>query len=160
MRMRHYTSFWTNGAISAIPLFFFSISALSGCQNNTKDETPPPATPTTPVAQDSLSFQGILDSMSKGLGVSPSQVQEALAPHGDALHAKTKEEVDKLFRWEYRVQDLPVDLSAEDMEKRLAALGVDGWECFSIVPGTSSTRTTCKRRPKSAITYLKFLPGL
>ena len=160
MRMRHYTGFWTNGAIVALPLFFYSMSALSGCQNTTNDETAPPATRATPVAQDSLSFEGILDSMSKGLGVSPGQVQEALGPHGDALHAKTKEEVDKLFRWEYRVQDLPADLSAEDMEKRLAALGTDGWECFSIVPGPSSTRTTCKRRPKSAITYLKFLPGL
>ncbi len=160
MRMRHYTGFWTNGAIMALSLLFYSIPALSGCQNDANDETAPPATGATPVAQDSLSFQGILDSMSKGLGVSPSQVQEALGPHGDALQAKTKEEVDKLFRWEYRVQDLPADLSAEDMEKRLAALGADGWECFSIVPGHSSTRTTCKRRPKSAITYLKFLPGL
>jgi hypothetical protein len=160
MRMRHYTGFWTNRAIVPLALAFYLTIALTACQNDTNGGNTSPSTRATPPTQDNLSLQGVFDSLSKGIGVSPDQVQEALGPHGDALQAKTKEEVDKLFRWEYRVIDLPAELSAEEMEKRLAALGSEGWECFSILPAPSSTRTICKRRPKSAITYLKFLPGL
>jgi hypothetical protein len=154
--MWHYTGFWTKGAIVRAAPLFILLGILTGCQERGNSQS----SSTTGGTQDQLSFEGLLNSVSKQVGGASGNVQEALAPHSEALQAKTKEEVDKLFRWEYRVDDIPLDLTASQLEQRLAALGTEGWECFSLIPSTTTTRTICKRRPKSAIAYLKYLPGL
>jgi hypothetical protein len=87
-------------------------------------------------------------------------VQQALGPQGEVIQERTKEEVEKLFRWEYRVVDVEANLTADELEKRLTELGNEGWECFNIAPSGQSSRVTCKRRPRSAINYLKLIPGL
>lgn len=156
MRMRHYTGFWTKGAIVRAAPLVILIAILTACQERGNNQSGG-AQAGTP---DQLSFEGLLNSLSKQVGGASGNVQEALGPHSEALQAKTKEEVDKLFRWEYRVEDIPPDLTAGELEQRLASMGVEGWECFSLIPSTTTTRTICKRRPKSAIAYLKYLPGL
>jgi hypothetical protein len=88
-------------------------------------------------------------------------VQNAVAPHADAIQNRTKEEVEKLFRWEYRVVELPSTISSAELELQLSNLGDEGWECFDLAHRPADvTQITCKRRPKSAISYLKYLPGL
>jgi hypothetical protein len=79
----------------------------------------------------------------------------------DPQKYRTKEEVEKLFRWEYKVIETPADQSAGALESQLSELGADGWECFHIHTQTSGlVRITCKRKPKSALSYLKYIPGL
>jgi hypothetical protein len=68
--------------------------------------------------------------------------------------------MDKLFRWEYKVVDLAANQDANEFQGQLSLLGDDGWECFSISALLDKTRVTCKRRPKSAISHLKYIPGL
>ncbi len=88
-------------------------------------------------------------------------MKEAVAPHADAVQARTTEEVEKLFRWEYKVIELPHTSDPTNFEASLTTLGNDGWECFHIDRlSAEATRITCKRRPKSAISYLKYIPGL
>lgn len=160
MRLRHYTGFSTTGAIGALLAALITAGGLTGCQDTTNSSgSPSQSAETTPFPY-GINVKSVTDELSRRLGISPDQVNAALGPHSEALQAKTKEEVDKLFRWEYRVQDLPSPIPAEEFERRLGELGSDGWDCFSIAQEVRSIRLTCKRRPKSAITYLKYLPGL
>ena len=161
MRLRHYTGFLSKGAIGRVLTVVLALLPLSACQNETKaPNTASPTAGSTPSAS-GINLQSLTDELARRLGISPEDVNAALGPRGsEVLQAKTKEEMDKLFRWEYRVQDIPSSMPAEELERRLGDLGNDGWDCFSILPEQRSLRLTCKRRPKSAITYLKFLPGL
>jgi hypothetical protein len=87
-------------------------------------------------------------------------MQQALGPHGEVLQDLTKDEMEKLFRWEYRVVDFQGTEPAADSEKRLTELGNEGWECVGFIPSPPATRVICKRRPRSALGYLKLIPGL
>ncbi len=161
MKMRHYTGFLSKGAIGRVVTLALTFSFLSGCQDERKHQasSPSPTSISTPTTS-GINLQSLTEELARRLGISPDDVNAAIGPHGEVLQAKTKEEMDKLFRWEYRVQDLSSSMPAEEFERRLGELGSDGWDCFSILPEQRSLRLTCKRRPKSAITYLKFLPGL
>ena len=46
-----------------------------------------------------------------------------------------------------------------DFEAKLTELGDEGWECVSFQPVHDGTRVTCKRKPRGALAYLKFIPG-
>jgi hypothetical protein len=101
-----------------------------------------------------------MSSLNEQIKGASKGVQDAVAPQAEALHKHTKAEVDKLFRWEYRVVDVPVSPDPSELEKRLTELGAENWECFSVVPSPESLRVLCKKRPPSAINYLKYVPGL
>lgn len=160
MKMRHYTGFWSKGAIGTLAVLLLIPIFLTSCEDTTKTGTIAPITTGGTPTPSGMNLKAVVDEVSRRLGISPDDVNAALAPHSDALQAKTKEEVDKLFKWEYRVQDLPEKMPAEEFERQLGELGSDGWDCFSILAESRTMRLTCKRRPKSAITYLKYLPGL
>lgn len=160
MRLRHYTGFSTKGAIGALLAVLLTALGLTGCQDTTNSSGAPSHSAQDTPFPYGINVKAVTEELSRRLGISPDEVNAALSPHSEALQAKTKEEMDKLFRWEYRVQDIPSPIPAEEFERRLGELGGDGWDCFSIAQEARSTRLTCKRRPKSAITYLKYLPGL
>lgn len=160
MRERHYTGFSRQGAIVGIATLICTLGSLTGCKDSGNGASSSPSSPAQQAPPDSLSVDSLLSALEKKLQGASGGVQEAIAPHSEELQARTKEEVDKLFRWEYKVVDLPSGTSATDLEKRLAELGTEGWECFSIIPSPENTRATLKRRPKSALTYLKYIPGL
>lgn len=92
--------------------------------------------------------------------MSSKEVPSSLTFKGEELEAKTREEIEKLFRWEYKVVDLSPSGTADELEDNLNKLGADGWECFHLQPTDKNLRATCRRRPKSAVAYLKLLPGL
>jgi hypothetical protein len=46
------------------------------------------------------------------------------------------------------------------MEQTLIELGEDNWDCFSIIQVADKIRISCKKRPPSALGYLKHLQGL
>jgi hypothetical protein len=117
------------------------------------------ATPSE-ATNEELSVTKLLGSLTETVQDASGGVQQVLGPHGEVLHERTKEEVEKLFRWEYRVVELDATLSVPDFEQQLSELGNEGWECFDIAAGSAKTRVTCKRRPRSALNYLKFIPGL
>lgn len=175
MRERHYTGFWRLGAIIQIHILFLGIMALSGCNDSHNTSPSPQGTPNATPKMEDLSFSQLLEGLSEHFQGASGGVQQALGPQGEVIQERTKEEVEKLFRWEYRVVDVEVSLTADELERRLTELGNEGWECFDIAPSgqTSSgqnssgqnssgqtSRATCKRRPRSAINYLKLIPGL
>ena len=65
-------------------------------------------------------------------------------------------EFKKLKQFEYRIVSLPLSLSSEAQEQQLNQLGAEGWECFSVVPGTTEFRVYCRKRPD---TPLRFVPN-
>jgi hypothetical protein len=155
---RNYTGFWVKDAITTIACAVCLSIALSACNDSTNTPAQAPqTTPTNPAPQEGFSINAILNSLEDA----KRGAQDAVAPHADAVQTRTKEEVEKLFRWEYKITELPSDLPAVDLEARLAELGADGWECFDLKERpVNLTRVTCKRRPKSALSYLKYIPGL
>lgn len=82
------------------------------------------------------------------------QFFEGATSTGNELATK---EVEKLFTFEYRVEELNNTLSPEEMQEKLQELGQDRWECFHAEPQAKSLRFFCKRRPK---TYLRYIPKL
>jgi hypothetical protein len=155
---RNYTGFWIKDAIATVSCVALLLSSLSACNDSTNPAAQAPqAAPTEVAVAESFSLNSLLNSLEGAT----SGVQNAVAPHAGALQERTKEEVEKLFQWEYRVIEVAANMPATDFEGQLAKLGAEGWECFHIASQTAdSTRITCKRRPKSALSYLKYLPGL
>lgn len=156
---RHYTGFWVKDAIATIVCICFLATLLSACNDSTNTQsTPANLTPTvSPTIADGFSLNSLLNSIEGA----KTGVKDAVAPHADTVQARTKEELEKLFRWEYKVVERPRSLSTSEFEHTLSELGNEGWECFHIDHLTpEQTRITCKRRPKSAISYLKYIPGL
>lgn len=164
MRERHYTGFWRLGAIIQIHILFLSIMALSGCNDSHNASSSPQGTPNSAPKMEDLTLSQLLVAVGEHFQGASGGVQQALGPQGEVIQERTKEEVEKLFRWEYRVVDVEANLTADELEKRLTELGNEGWECFSIASSEQTrgqtSRVTCKRRPRSAINYLKLIPGL
>jgi hypothetical protein len=155
---RNYTGFLLKDAITTIACALVIAGTVSACNDSTNSSvaTPTPTATDAPVTE-GFSLNSILNSIDEARG----GVQEAVGPHADALQNRTKEEVEKLFRWEYRVVELPTSTTPEAFEAQLGELGAQGWECFNLEQRPADvTRVTCKRRPKSALSYLKYFPGL
>lgn len=160
MRERHYTGFWRLGAIIQIHILFLSIMALSGCNDSHNTSPSAQETPSAAPKMEDLSLSQLLAGLRDQFQDAAGGVQQALGPQGEVIQERTKEEVEKLFQWEYRVVDVEASLTADELERRLTELGSEGWECFNIVSSGQNSRVTCKRRPRSAINYLKLIPGL
>jgi hypothetical protein len=155
---RHYTGFLGKHAIATTACSIFFVLGLSGCKDSQKNSPRGVAgqTPaTTQATPDAFSLNSILNKLE---GAS-SEVHEAVRPHTDAVQAKTKEELDKLFRWEYKVVELPLTADSTTLQAQLSALGEENWEVVSMTVVDGGNRIICKRRPNSAIGYLKYIPG-
>lgn len=156
---RHYTGFWPKHAIATTACGLLLFASLSACKDSDKT-TAGPAVAQTAVTPQSGPGKLALDSLLTTLEGATSEVHEAMRPHTDAVQAKTKEEVNKLFRWEYKVVELPATSDAATLQARLSALGEENWEVIDMTTKDQISRITCKRRPNSAIGYLKYIPGL
>ena len=160
MTIRHYTGFSLKMAITTAACALVLTLGISACSDS---DTPPQeqaqGAPTVAPEAD-LSLDTVLDNLNEQLDKASDQVQEAVGPHAEQLQSRTKEEVEKLLRWEYKVMDLAADITAQQMETRLSQVGEEGWECGSVVPVPNGLRVTCKRKPPSALAYLKYIPGL
>lgn len=149
MNLRYYNCFIPQKAIIPIAYAAIFLAIFGGCNksDSSHQQTSSPMPDNSNSSE--LSFQSILNSI--------SSASDALAPHAESLEETTKEEVTKLFRWEYKVIDLDISLSAPAMEDTLNELGNDNWECL---PGTTTPQTIrfyCKRRPRGALSYLRFV---
>lgn len=138
-------------------LVAISSVVLLGCgdsSSNSEHQTgaPEDQTPST--------LHSVWDQLNGTWSDASKAVQDSVSPHAASLQNQTKEEVEKLFRWEYRVVDIPLALSAEETETQLAVLGSEGWECAAVIAHGENSRYTFKRRPRSALNYLKYIPGL
>lgn len=151
---RHYTGFLGKHAIATIACGVLFISGVSGCKDSQKNNPRGPVGQAAPTP-DSFSLHAILNRL-EGAG---SDVHEAVRPHTDAVQAKTKEELDKLFRWEYKVVEVPLETDASSLQAQLSALGEENWEVVAMTTTEQRNRLICKRRPASAIGYLKYIPG-
>jgi hypothetical protein len=158
----HYTGFWVKDAIATMVCAGFLAIGLSACNDSTNQRASVPnPTPANAPSQPQVVEGFSLNSLINSLEGAKTGVKDAVAPHADAVQTRTKEEVEKLFRWEYKVVEFPSSDDANKFQQFLSDLGADGWECFHIDRVVAdTTRITCKRRPKSAISYLKYIPGL
>ena len=156
MAERHYTGFFTKQAIATVVCSTLFAIAVSGCKDSQKSNTSP--SPSGVPAQASPAPFS-LDSILTGLEGAGSDVQDAVRPHADAVQAKTREEVDKLFQWEYKVMEVPFPGATSALQEQLARLGEENWEVIDMTTVGPVTRITSKRRPRSALGYLKYIPG-
>mgnify|MGYP006280103587 CR=1 FL=1 len=162
MTIRHYTGFWLKDAITTAACVFVAAFGLSACSDS-DSEVPTESTPAaTPQAQSEVddAIGSVLNNLNQQLEKTSDQVQEAMAPHAEEIQARTKDEVEKLFKWEYKVVDMPASSTPSQMERELSELGAEGWECVSILAVPTGLRVSCKRKPPSALAYLKYIPGL
>lgn len=96
----------------------------------------------------------LTSTLSSALNKTTDRVRE-LSPRADELKGMTTDEVNKLFAFEYRVQELPVTSTASEIEQAIAALGNERWECFDVESRKETLLIFCKRRPQ---TYLRYIP--
>lgn len=96
-------------------------------------------------------------SLTKHLGSALEDANSAITNFSTKkLGNPPSEEVEKLFRYEYLVKDMPLNLSDKEMEENFQSLGRDRWDCFHMEHVTrGSIRIFCKRRPKSYLQYMK-----
>jgi hypothetical protein len=160
IRERYYTGFWRIGAIIQVHILLLGIIAITGCNDSANSPKTASPSPSTTAGASSLTVSSLLETLSQRVQGASGGMQQALGPQGEVIQERTKEEVEKLFRWEYRVVETEVGIAAGEMEKRLSELGNEGWDCFHISNAPERTRITCKRRPRSALTYLQLIPGL
>lgn len=149
MNFRYYKGFSPKKTIAtlACPLLFIVIS--NGCTDSSK--TPSKVDVDSSTSPAKMSLKSLMDRI--------SEAGEALAPHAESIEETTKQEVTKLFRWEYKLLELPSESSAEEIEQELNRLGHDNWDC-SPVPQAPPQRIRmhCKRRPRSPLSYLRYVP--
>ncbi len=98
----------------------------------------------------------VTDEVQKKWEAAKSKIS-SLAPEAEALQEKAGGELDKLFVFEYRVEEIQRNASKDEMEEILGRLGKERWDCFHIQPEGDALRLFCKRNPK---TYLKYIPRI
>ena len=102
--------------------------------------------------------QPSIDSIAEELRSTLSKAKEAvkgLEPVGSDVQNSAKEEVAKLFVFEYRVLNFSKSTPTSEIELEMNKMGKEMWECFDVVPMKDSVQIFCKRRPK---TPLRFIP--
>jgi hypothetical protein len=85
------------------------------------------------------------------------QVGKTVAEGAKTVGTSATDEVQKLFRWEYKVTDLPAEYGSAEIEVYLNGLGMDRWDCFRVEPVQGTFRVFCKRPPKSPLRYMPYL---
>lgn len=149
MNSGYYNGFSSKKTIASLVLAVLFLVISSGC--NEPSKTPSTLDHDPSSTSPKLSLQSLMDTI--------SDAGEVLAPHAESIEETTKQEVSKLFRWEYKVLELPAESPAEEIEQELNRLGNDNWDC-TPVPQASHQRIRmhCKRRPRSPLSYLRYVP--
>ena len=93
----------------------------------------------------------------EGVSKAWEQARSAVDKISPEVQQRTSGEVEKLFVFEYHVEDIESGRSADELKERLTALGRDRWDCFHIEPQEQGLRVFCKRNPK---TFLKYIPRI
>ena len=70
---------------------------------------------------------------------------------------KALDEVEKMFRLEYKVIEFEKEEKTTILEQQLENLGSERWDCSSLSDSGSKTRLLCKRHPQSYLQYLQKL---
>lgn len=101
-------------------------------------------------------IQEVLEDFKASLKDAKRSVEDN-TPDTKKIKTGTAEEVEKLFSFEYKVEEYPNKAGAKDLQSKLEALGQERWECFYIQEVGTKLRVYCKRRPK---TYLQYIPRM
>lgn len=160
MTIRHYTGFSLKDAMTTAACALAVALGVSACSDSDSGQSEPIQEAPTASSEPDLSLDTVLDKLSDQLDRASDQMQGVVGPHAGQIQSQTKDEVEKLFKWEYKVVDLAANITAPQMESELSELGADGWECSSVLSVPTGLRITCKRKPPSALAYLKYIPGL
>lgn len=85
------------------------------------------------------------------------ELGSTVTPYTDKVGSTAREEIAKLFKVEYQLVELDSSLPSDAIERRLAALGEERWDCATMQVQNGNLRLLCKRLPLS---YLKLIPYL
>lgn len=109
------------------------VLALSGCDRDAVDD--------------------LKSSAPRALGAGLDAIQRQVDSVAPSIQTMKEEQIDSLYKVEYLVKDFSTELSAQEVEATLQQLGLDGWECFSIIHNQTLTtdRYMFKKRPRSFV---------
>lgn len=92
-----------------------------------------------------------LDSIiSKTLKVSDA----ALSQVENLSSEDAKTEFRKLAQYEYQVMSVAKEISAKELEGKLAVYGTQGYDCSGPILRTEDLLLVCKKRPESVLRYI------
>ena len=129
----------------AVPLFLVASSmSMLGCLGQGEGE------------DDKSQIGQLTNEIRRALDATKDRVTE-ISPSKEEIKSLTTDELNKLSAFEYHVAEIKRDLSIEELEKELSALGLERWECFEIEQLEKSYRIFCRRRPQ---TYLRYIPRM
>lgn len=131
----------------------YILASLSICLLLSCADDGPPADPQfPPLGQSPSDSSGFsIDGALNGANQALSRLTSS------ELSTKSSAEIEKLFQFEYFVEDIPLDLTAEEMNVRMTDLGKERWDCFNLEHVSKGfIRVFCKRRPTSYLQYMKM----
>lgn len=140
--------------IYLLPLFLLAGLVLTGCERNAKDAQQTPSSSTDSELSEWLAKGEELVKQLEPIG---QQVTDTVSEGANRVTSSAEEEVQKLFRWEYKVVDIPAEFGATETEAYLMSIGRDRWDCFHIEPRDNKLRAFCKRHPRTPLRYLPYL---
>ena len=97
-----------------------------------------------------------VDQLLQGLNTKIDQITKTI-PSQEEIQTTTKEELNKIHAFEYKVVDYELTLPAAELEKNLNTLGAERWECLGSVIQGIRMRFVCRRHPAS---YLRYIPRI
>lgn len=126
-------------------ILLFLVLSLGVSYVSAEESPSPSASPSTKV-----------DQLIQGLSSRIDQLTQTI-PSQEEIQTTTKEELNKIHAFEYKVVEYPVTISASELEKSLTALGAERWECDGSLWQGLQYRFVCRRHPA---TYLRYLPRM
>ena len=123
-----------------------AIAVITGCNGGAQEG-----------AQDPRENQAasLLDSINSSVSDLGKTIDTTTKETRKSVHQLATQELEKLYKYDYKVISLPASMSDQEMEAQLAELGRDRWNCFHGETVNESTRLLCSRLPLSV---LKFVP--
>ncbi|MEZ4753643.1 MAG: hypothetical protein R3A13_04955 [Bdellovibrionota bacterium] len=98
----------------------------------------------------------IKGGLEKGIETARKSI-ESLSPDKSDTTAAAVDELEKLFRFEYKTFRISRAEGSAGIERELQELGLERWECFQVIDMIQEVEVYCKRRPKSYLRYFKAL---
>ncbi|MCO6430557.1 MAG: hypothetical protein J5J00_06820 [Deltaproteobacteria bacterium] len=98
-------------------------------------------------------LDGVGDKLNQGYQYARDSAKE-IPGKAEELSESAAREVSKLHSLEYKVFELDKSTDSFEIERKLATLGLERWDCFFVRERFDSLQFFCKRHPKTLLRYL------
>jgi hypothetical protein len=116
---------------------------LSGCKDNQAREDKP--------------SESILDTLHSSVSDIGKTIDSTTKETRENVQQLASQELEKLYKYEYKVVSFQASLSDQELEAQLAELGKDRWNCFHGETVNGSTRLICSRLPVSVLKLVPYI---